>query len=131
MLRRYFMPACFFFSGISEANTIDALVLGNLSFLFLLPILVKGHAILSYGMHDLWIALACAWISGVISWLCFSAGIKYISPLQANFITILEPVMSPVWTFIFLGEVMPMASMIGFGVVIITLIVYNFQQSEL
>ena len=62
---------------------------------------------------------------GICAWLCFAVGIKYSTALQAGFIALAEPVMAPLWTYLFLGEQISLLSFVGFAVVIVTLVVYN------
>ena len=67
---------------------------------------------------------AASWGHGC-AWYCFSIGIKHTSALQAGFIALAEPVMAPIWTYLFLGEQISTLSFIGFAVVIVTLVLYN------
>ena len=76
------------------------------------------------------VALAFALLGGPGAWLCFSLGIKHTSALQANFITMSEPVMAPLWTFIFLGEQLSPMSLVGCAIVIGTLLVYHIKNAQ-
>ena len=57
--------------------------------------------------------------------MCFGKGIKTTPALQANFITMAEPVMAPLWTYIFLKEHLSVLSVVGCVMVIATLLIYN------
>ena len=61
-----------------------------------------------------------------LAWLLFTKGIKNTPSLQASFITMIEPVLNPVLALIFLGEAMGKLSIIGSGVVIVTLFLHNY-----
>ena len=121
-----FYAAVFFFSSRPGVNTIESLFLGNGLFLLLLPVFLSDSAVHSSSFSGWMIALACALLSGAIAWLFFGCGIRYASPLQANFITMTEPIMSPLWTFLFLREKMSFFSTVGCIIVIITLVIYNY-----
>ena len=62
--------------------------------------------------------------------MCFATGIKHTSALQANFITMTEPVMAPLWTFLFLGERLTPLSLVGCAIVIGTLLVYHVRSAK-
>lgn len=120
-----FYAAVFFFSSVSKMDTLESLVLGNAMYLFLLPVLFRDPAVLSGGIQGWFYPILCALLCGCLAWLFFRAGIKSCSPLQANFVAMLEPVVSPLWTLIFLGEKMPPLSVAGCVLVIATLLIYN------
>ncbi len=56
----------------------------------------------------------------------FSLGLARVPASQASLITLLEPVLVPVWTFLVLGERLPPATAAGGGVILAALIVYGF-----
>lgn len=120
-----FYAGLFFLNGTSKSDTIEALTIGNLPFLLLSPVLFQNQVFTAYGPGDLLAVTAYGLISGVGAWLFFGLGIRHVSPLRANFITLLEPVMSPVWALVFLGEVMSPGAMAGFVIVIGALLLYN------
>lgn len=66
----------------------------------------------------------------IAAWLCFAAGIKHTSALQASFITISEPVMAPIWTFVFLHETITPLAIVGCVIVIATLLTYNLKAAR-
>ncbi|MCI8662341.1 MAG: DMT family transporter [Hungatella sp.] len=125
-----FYAAVYFFSGLSDADTVESLILGNIPFLFLLPVMFLDPAVRSASFTGWLIPLTCGLVSGAIAWLFFSIGIRCTSPLHASFITMSEPVMSPVWTFLFLRERMSGAAVMGCAIVIVTLIVSNSLRSK-
>ena len=74
--------------------------------------------------------LVFATLTGIAAWLCFAAGIKHTSALQASFITISEPVMAPIWTFVFLHETITTLAIVGCVIVIATLLTYNLKAAR-
>ena len=60
-----------------------------------------------------------------LSYICFDKGIRTTPSLQASFITMIEPVLSPILALIFLGEAMGTLSVIGSVLVIATIVVHN------
>lgn len=120
-----FYAGVFFFSKEEGAEPLESLFLGNACYLFLLPVLVMNDSVRSTSAGQWAFLLVFAALTGIGAWLCFAVGIKHTSALQANFITMAEPVMAPVWTFLFLGELISPLSFVGCAVVIVTLLIYN------
>lgn len=52
----------------------------------------------------------------------FSYGIKRISAISANLITIIEPVLNPIWVLIAIGEIPSVNTVIGGGIIIAAVI---------
>ncbi|MFQ5461837.1 MAG: DMT family transporter [Phycisphaerae bacterium] len=61
-----------------------------------------------------------------IPYYLFSLGLARVPASQAGLITLLEPVLVPVWTFLVLGERLPPATAAGGGLILAALIVYGF-----
>ena len=53
------------------------------------------------------------------AFIFFTKGIKHIPALEANLIGMLEPVLNPIWVFLFYGESMGRFAMIG-GIVVLS-----------
>jgi drug/metabolite transporter (DMT)-like permease len=53
-----------------------------------------------------------------VSAILFSIGIKRVSAVQANLITVIEPVFNPLWVFLVIGEAPGIRTLIG-GVIVI------------
>lgn len=130
MISAVFYAAVFFTNRLESANALESLVIGNAMYLLLIPLVIRDAAVCQSTPTDLAIVIAFSLLSGTLAWLCFSIGIKTISALRANFITILEPILSPLWALLFLGERMDTLSIIGCVCVIITLIVYNTTEAK-
>ena len=120
-----FYAGVFFLSKEEGSDVLESLFLGNACYFILLPALMTNGVVWTTPAREWLLLVACATFSGVGAWLCFAVGIKYTSALQANFITMAEPVLSPVWTYIFLHEVLTATSAVGCAVVLTTLLVYN------
>lgn len=123
-----FYAGVYFLSKQDGAEPLESLLLGNACYLFLIPILVTNQTVLHTSLNDWIFLLIFAFFTGFGAWYCFSIGIKYATALQASFIALAEPVMAPVWTFIFLGEKISPLSFLGFVIVIVTLVVYNLKK---
>jgi drug/metabolite transporter (DMT)-like permease len=54
-----------------------------------------------------------------VAFIFFTKGIKHIPALEANLIGTLEPILNPVWVFLFLGERMGSFALIG-GLIVLT-----------
>lgn len=125
-----FYAGVFFFSKEEGANPLESLFLGNACYLLLLPVMLTDQTVLTTSLPDWGFLILFASLSGIVAWLCFAVGIKHTSALQANFITMSEPVMAPVWTFLFLREVISPMSVAGCIIVIATLLIYNISASK-
>lgn len=125
MLSALFYAGVFFLSKHDGAEPLESLLLGNGCYLFLLPVMLTDQTVLHTGLHDWAFLLLFAFLTCFGAWYCFTVGIKQTSALQAGFIALAEPVMAPVWTYLFLHEKISTLSLIGFVIVIITLLLYN------
>lgn len=120
-----FYAGVFFLSKGTDADPLESLCLGNAMYLPLVPLCLMNQTVQSTTPSQWGFLIAFAALSGVGAWLCFTVGIKHTSALQANFITMSEPVMAPLWTFLVLGEKLPPLSFAGCAFVIGTLLVYH------
>ena len=120
-----FYAGVFFLSKENGAEPLESLFLGNACYLLLLPVCLSNETVWQTTPGEWVFLLIFASLSGVGAWLCFAVAIKHTSALQANFITMAEPVMAPMWTFIFLKERISILSVAGCVVVIATLLIYN------
>lgn len=120
-----FYAGVFFLSKDANADPLESLCLGNAMYLPLVPLCLMNETVLTTTPGEWGFLIAFAALSGVGAWLCFTVGIKHTSALQANFITMSEPVMAPIWTFLVLGETLPPLSFVGCVFVISTLLMYH------
>ena len=71
-----------------------------------------------------WSAVAYLGIFQIgVAFIFFTKGIKQIQALEANLIGTLEPILNPVWVFLFLGEQMGKSALLGGLVVLVGVIV--------
>jgi len=125
-----FYAGVFFLSQDKDADPMETLVLGNAMYLPLIPFLLADPALPVTPAGQWVFLLAFALLGGTGAWLCFSLAIKHTSALQANFITMSEPVMAPLWTFLFLGEQLTAMSLVGCAIVIVTLLIYHIRSAK-
>lgn len=123
-----FYAGVFYLSRQPGADTVDSMILGNGIYLLLLPYVLQNEVVRSAPISDLVMVMMFGLVASVIAWLCFAKGIKTTPALKASFITMIEPVMAPIWTFVLLGETITLCSLLGFVVVIVTLTIYNTRQ---
>jgi len=53
-----------------------------------------------------------------ISYLFFFKGIRMISALKASMVSLLEPILNPIFVFFFVGEIPSVHSLIGFAIIL-------------
>lgn len=71
-----------------------------------------------------WLSIAYLGIFQIgLAFIFFTRGIRHIPALEANLISTLEPVLNPVWVFLFLGERMGKFALLGGLVVLAGVIV--------
>jgi drug/metabolite transporter (DMT)-like permease len=71
-----------------------------------------------YALSD-WLSLA--YLGGIqvgLAYICFYAALKRISTTQAAILTLLEPVLNPVWVFLAVGELPSSYGFAGAGLII-------------
>lgn len=56
-----------------------------------------------------------------ISYILYTLAVKYVSPIEAILIPILEPLLNPFWVFLFTGEAPGTCAFIGGGIVLIAI----------
>ena len=71
-----------------------------------------------------WLTIAYLGVFQIgLAFIFFTKGIKHIPALEANLIGTLEPILNPVWVFLFLGERMGSSALLGGLVVLVGVIV--------
>lgn len=53
-----------------------------------------------------------------MSYLVFFKGVRMISALKASMVSLLEPILNPIFVFIFVGEIPSVYSLIGFAIIL-------------
>ena len=126
-----FYAGIFFTSRLPGADSLQSTILGNLMYVFFIPLLFTDQAIMNPASTGVpawqpWLAIFFMGSCQLgLSWICFSRGIKTTPSLQASFITMVEPVLNPILALILLGEAMGTLSVIGSALVIVTIVVHN------
>ncbi|MFI5382319.1 MAG: DMT family transporter [Tepidisphaerales bacterium] len=85
-----------------DGSPLESIILGNvLAFLCGLPWLRHAPGLPPAG----WIALALLGIVQLgVSYLLYATAIKHVSALEAVLISVIEPILNPVWVMLVLGE---------------------------
>ncbi len=130
LLSAIFYAGVFFLSKDENADPLESLFIGNLCYLVFVPVLFANQTVRNTMPSEWVFLLVFASLTGICAWLCFTAGIRHTSALQASFITMAEPVMAPIWTFVFLHETLTVLSVVGCVIVIATLLAYNLKVAE-
>jgi len=105
-----------------DGSPFGSVLLGNiLAFVFGIPFMLGGGpdpagwaAIVILGVFQLG-----------LSYVLYSIAIKHVTALEATIITMIEPVLNPIWVFLMLGEVPGPWSLAG-GAIILTAIVARY-----
>lgn len=122
-----FYAGIFFCSRLPGADPLQSTILGSAMYVVLVPFVLTDSSFWSNQTAPAWL---CILFMGIIqtglAWLLFGKGIKNTPSLQASFITMIEPVLSPLLALLFLGETMGALSILGSLVVIITLFLHNY-----
>ncbi len=105
-----------------DSSPVESLKLSNfLSFLICLPVMIKS------GLPDarscLFLLILGTFQIGLAS-LLFASGVKGVTALNSAVITMIEPLMNPVWVAVFAHEI-PAASSVAGGAIILFFIVLN------
>lgn len=58
-------------------------------------------------------------------YIFFSLGIKQTAATTSSIIATLEPILNPIWVFVFLGEIPSPLALFGGLIVLITVSIYN------
>jgi drug/metabolite transporter (DMT)-like permease len=61
-----------------------------------------------------------------ISYILYTTAIKYVSSLEAILIPVLEPLLNPLWVFLFTGESLGIYSLIGGAIILLAITLREF-----
>lgn len=100
-----------------NAQPLEATYIGQAMSIVLLPILWFDSS-LSFEPIPWILLIIMGLVQLGLGYVFFAKGIGHISALSANLITTIEPILNPIWVFIFLQEVITWYSILG-GLVII------------
>ena len=104
------------FRAQKDSSPEDSVLLASLVIaIFGFPSILKE----SWTVTD-WLSIAYLGIIQIgLAFILFTRGIKHIPALEANLIGTLEPILSPLWVFLFLGERMGAFALLGGLVVLV------------
>jgi len=109
-----------------DADSAAVMVMNNLgSALLLLPLMLwTGHGELTL---KAWLFLV---LIGVVQfalpYYLYTLGLRFVPAYQAGLLTLLEPVLVPVWTWLALGEIVPRPTYIGGAIILAALFLYGW-----
>lgn len=127
LLSGLFYAGIFFTSRLPGADPLQSAILGNSLYLLLLPFALRDPAFFANQTLPAWLSMLFMGVFQMgFAWLLFTKGIRTTPTLQASFITMIEPVLSPILALIFLHESMGLLSTAGSVIVIVTLFAHNF-----
>ena len=104
MLSALFYAGVYFFSKQDGANTLESLLNGNSFSIFRLPLLVRNKIVIHTNQQTWAFLIFFGFQSYFRIWYCFTNGIRNASYLQASFIALDKPVMTPPCTYQFFTQ---------------------------
>lgn len=103
-----------------DGSGIETTIFGNiLTFLVSIPFILKGLP----DTRSLIIVVIMGIFQLGIPYIFYTNSVKYLSALDAILLTVVEPLLNPVWVFIFAGEKPSIYAIIGGAIVIIAVLV--------
>ncbi len=108
------------FRAQKNSSPEDSVLIASMVFVVLgFPsILKESHTV------NNWLSIAYLGIFQIgLAFILFTKGIRHIPALEANLIGTLEPILNPVWVFLFIGESMGRFALLGGLVVLVGVIV--------
>ncbi len=109
---------------LRDADSAAVTVFNNLgSAVLLLPVVLFAGG-LAVSSRNLWLLLLLGVVQFGIPYYLYSLGLARVPAYQAALVTMLEPVLVPVWAFLAVGEKPPSATMIGGGVILVALVLF-------
>lgn len=120
----------FFANRLPKANPMDASLIGNMMSLLLFPFLMFDQNFLSFKTTDLIVIVLLGVFQLGIPYILFSLGIKRTEAIKSSIISTIEPILNPIWVFLFLNELPGILSMIGGLIVLATILWYNTRKTR-
>lgn len=118
--------AVFFANKLPNASPIDATYLGNLLSILILPFILFDQSFLSNQNLTPWVFIVLMGVFQLgFGYIFFSLGIKQTAATTSSIIATLEPILNPIWVFVFLNEVPSFLALVGGIIVLITVSIYN------
>ena len=102
-----------------EASPAGSAILGNLlTAVICLPWMIDP---LPTAVDWMWLLPLGVFQLG-LSYACYAVAIRHVSAMEATFILMLEPILNPVWAFIFLGERLGSWALAGGAIVVLSVV---------
>ena len=120
----------FFANRLPKANPMDASLIGNMMSLLLFPFLMFDQNFLSFKTTDLIVIVLLGVFQLGIPYILFSLGIKRTEAIKSSIISTIEPILNPIWVFLFLNELPGILAMIGGLIVLATILWYNTRKTR-
>jgi drug/metabolite transporter (DMT)-like permease len=99
----------------TDAPAVEVPLIGNvMTFLVCLPFVFS----VTFTTQNIIAILALGIFQLGISYILFTSGIKYLSAIEAILIAVIEPLLNPVWVFIFTGEMPGAMAILGGAIVV-------------
>ena len=118
VLSGFCFAALLLISKMKETQAEDGQIIGcGMSFIFCLPFLLTDRSI-TFAPESVGAMLALGILQYSLPSFLFAKGVKMTHPVAASIILTAEPIMSPVWVFLFLGELPGTLAIVGFVFVI-------------
>ena len=114
---------------LTKGTLLGALGVSLTSLLYMLATQLTTAAnaiVLQYAMPVFVIALAMG-VCLAAGYALMSLAMDTVSPFSAAILSNIEPILSPVWVFLFLGEAPGALTLVGAGVVLVTATLYSMR----
>ena len=120
----------FFCNSLPGTNPQDASFLGCAMAIFLVPMLFTDPQVAAGGLVP-WVAVVSLGVAQLgLGYYFFAKGVKQTGAVAASIISTAEPIFNPIWVFLFLGERPGVLSLLGGGIVVVTICVYNILSAK-
>lgn len=124
----FFAALTLFMRMQKDGSPLESILIGNIATAIIgLPFMITSEK------PDLtgWIMLILLGVFQLgLSYILYSYAIKYVTALEAIIITVIEPVLNPVWVYIFTGEVPGKWALVGGIIVLISITIRSVISEE-
>lgn len=104
-----------------EGSPMETILLGNiLTAILCLPFMFQAQ----YDTRSIWGVVILGIVQFGLPYTLYGIAIKHVRALDAVMIAVIEPILNPVWVFLFLGERPGAWSLLG-GIVVLAAVTYN------
>lgn len=103
----------------------DMTVIGVINLCLAAFIIVSMHGQIDYGNVDIqgWIFFIILGVFQIgLSYILFIKGVRLVSAFEASILSLLEPVLNPIWVLLFVGEIPTVYTIVGFSGILIGIV---------